>query len=436
METNQRVPILKGKPFFEQLKLSINFIDTKMKSIENCVKTSNTDEEYCYVKKMLNIVDKYNDDVNNLARSIKLKNCVKRNCSEFDDEIQNLKEILRCKEIDYQLEPFKYKKNQQQQTLNDLKSNYRTNQPMLIQSNQTNQSNQSNIKIQMNNFTSQEQRLKLLNKTNFNEELNIHSAMKLSNLNRPTNHRDNQTIDLNGLQNVNNSNVLIKKNTNSSSLKKRDTFLLKDNQTENTIKKPVSTVPPNQIKKQDQPINQSDLTNESFDPTNQFSFDFKLPYNKLKNNFYPSNSNFSVDESLEIEFTPGLKTKRTCKKKPYLNESNASNQDLHTLQFDNSMKSDLMDKPNLTAKLITTKKPEDTYHIKSSDEKPIDSMKEENNDKFNKPQMTFLMKQDLSFKEQKIDTVSSPKNLERFDEKLRSHKLSTPKKPPNFDLMF
>ena len=431
MENNSRIPILKGKPFFEQLKLSINFIDSNMKLIDNSVRTSNTDEEYNYVKKVIDKVNKYNDDVNAIARCLKVNNCLKRNAMEFDDEVQNLKEILRCKEIDCQLEPFKYAQQSNLQTA--------IQQTGLQAGSVKQQVHTTQIIQKPNNFTSQERRLKLLTKNNLSEDLNLYNngLKKSTNFESSTNYlinrNTNQTVNLNSVQKLNNLNSLIGKN---SSLKKKDTFILKEHQADdNRIKKPTLS---NfiQAKREQLKENQADLTNESIDRSNQFSFDFKLPYNKLKNNYFPSNSNYSVDESLEIEFTPGLKSRRTCKKNPYFNESNASTQELQSidkqvLQLDNSIKQDsLLIKNEMTDRNQSIK--QETFCSKTDSNKPDSNEGTE----FNKRPMTYES-QDLSIKqEQKRDVVSPPRNIDKFEEKIRPHKLSTPKKPPNFDFMF
>lgn len=448
MDCNSRIPILKGKPFFEQLKSSINFIDANMKLIENSVKTSNTNEEYDYVKQVLGMVDKYSDDVNNIARGLKAKNYLKRTANEFEDEVQNLKETLRCKEIDYRLEPFKYQlvnNNQNMKQINNLQSNIKqqSNLQSNLQSNVIQQQVERKSIKMPNNFTNQERRLKLLSKNQkISQELPIHSEL--------IDHRskDNQLefnlkpISYTQTINLNTNNVdHMNSNNKCSSIKKKDTFIFKENQDSLIKKKQIKNSNFLQFKKDHLKENIADTTNESIDTNNQYSFDFKLPYNKLKNNYYPSNSNFSVDESLEIEFTPGLKSRRTCKKKNAFNESNASTQDLqqfdkNSLQFDkdNSMKQDLSlitHEPGIRHDLATDKNQENYLKQETSINKEsfiknelIDKSLEQTNLK------SDLIIKDISNMKEKKSTPS--KNFDGFDSK--TNKLSTPKKPPNFDL--
>ena len=414
MENNTRMPILKGRPFFDQLKQSIHFIDSNMKLIDNSVKTSNADEEFNYVKKVLSNVDKFNDDINNAARCLKVNNCLKRTSNEFEDEIQNLKDILRFKEIDYHLEPFKY------QTSSKPSNQFNKQQIQQVNYHQLNNQTNSNYKESnknreinfshplANQFASQDKRLKLLNKNkqlgqgvlnHYSDILNDPQYLK-NDKESISKQNSTQTIDLNNhLQHLN--------QPKKSSIKKKDTFILKENQA-SIIKKPqlkLNYYQQQPRKEMQQKENQADLTNESIDPTS--SFDFKLPLNKLKNSYYPSN-NFSVDESLEIEFTPGLKSRRTCKKKHALNESNASAQDLPQFDkqsLDNSLK-------------------QDQSLIKNEFRQQQDFAKSEQLNKIELDQINqTYIKQDLDLSG----------NTEKFE--VKSNKLSTPKKPSNWDLI-
>ena len=472
MESNSRVPVLKGRPFFEQLRLSINFIDSNMKLIDNSVKTSNTDEEYNYVKSVLGKAAKYNDDVNAVARCIKMNNVLKRSASEFEDEVQNLKEMLRCKEIDYGLEPFKYPATD----LANGQSGGQTND-------QKQQQVQSVASNQFGQLPAPESRLKFLNRNGqfgrgvLNHVLNSagkhsnqSSAHKTANghyhtdtihsngqfaKNRPdpaaSKVNYTQTINLNSLSSNFNPNQLSNKNK-CSSIKKKDTFLLKDGgPVDGQMKRPESKVTFARKDGQRPKESQADLTSESIDPSNQFSFDFKLPYNKLKNNYYPSSSNFSVDESLEIEFTPGLKSRRTCKKPQTMNESNASVLDLQTfdkrsLQLDNrdnSIRSDLSlirpDRPAKHEPLANKLEPTHVKpdgHLKQEDllQPATRSDDKENHQEFAKHE--FIKPEPVKSELNGVSPARHADKLDsRFDLKAKSQKLATPKKPPNFDFL-
>lgn len=410
MENSSRIPILKGKPFFDQLKLSINFIDTNMKLIDNSVKTSNTDEEYNYVKKVIGNVDKLIEDVNNLARGLKVNNCLKRNSSKFEDEIQNLKDTLRCKEMDYQLEPFKY-----QQSISKIvvKSSSEQNTVILNQDYQLNNKQFSQFSeptLESNN----ELKKSRIHKFDHKLEQNKESSHQMNNR-----IISNATVNLNSLKNQNFTHSI------NSSLNSRDTFVLKENK-DNLVKKPAQFIAPSRKDL----IKDADMTNESIDQNNQYSFEFKLPYNKLKNNYHTSN-NFSVDESLEIEFTPGLKSRRTGKKKQF-NESNASIQEMN-IKNSNNCKENFRDS-------YRDAHCKDTDYIKPSSPfiKNEPTMKHDL-DKLNS-QHTYLKEDDLSLNTHVKNEIKSPlkvKNTEFMDDSkttVLKHKLSTPKKPPNFDI--
>lgn len=487
MDSNSRVPELKGRPFFEQLRLAINFIDSNMKLIDNSVKTSSTDEEYRYVQNVLGKVDKLNEDVNAVARCVKTNNVLrKQSASEFEDEVQNLKEMLRCKEIEYGLEPFKYPTTTDPVVRNNVQASGALNGAK--QAIQQVQSSGHQLGNQPGHQLSQlpERKLKFLNRNgqygkgvlNHLNSASKNSAKKNVNFHTDTFNLDGQSLknraDANGLvgsrmashtQTINltslhsnfasHPNQLSSKNK-CSSIKKQETFLFRDGAgpaAGGQIKKPELRA--NACVRKDQPKeqpkeSQADLTSESIDPNNQFSFDFKLPYNKLKNNYFPSSSNFSVDESLEIEFTPGLKSRRTCKKPQTLNESNASTQDLQTfdkqgLQFDNrdnSIRSDL----SLPARPEVPAKPEPLADKQTAHAKPDGYVKREDLlrsnacDKENR-QQEFTKPDPVKSEAALGSECESPaKNADkfqeiRFDLKAKSQKLATPKKPPNFDFL-